>query len=202
MPPESWCGYWLTRRSGSGHAHQPQHLDRASARVFAREAAVQDQRFGDLMADGQHRIQRRHRLLEDHGNGVAANLAHLRLRQLEQVAALEDHPSADRSPRRRRDQAQNRQRRDALAAAGLADDGERLAAPTENDTPSTARTTPSRVKKYVFRPCTSSSGAAVRESRSSHHAPRETRVERVAHAVAEQIHREHRERQTRCRERQ
>jgi hypothetical protein len=31
--------------------------------------------------------------------------------------------------------------------------------PTENDTPSTARTTPSRVKKCVFRLCTSSSGA-------------------------------------------
>ena len=109
------------------HANQPQHLDCASVRLFARKAAVQDQCFGDLMANGQHRIQRRHRLLEDHGNGVAANLAHLGFRQLEQVAALEDHPSVDRSPRRRRDQAQNRQRRNALAAAGLADDGERFA---------------------------------------------------------------------------
>src|SRR5207249_7700871 len=76
-----------------------------------------------------------------------------------------------------------------------------------NDTPSTARTTPSRVKKYVFRPCTSSSGAAGVGPNSfgrigpsgialiTSHAPRETRVERIAHAVAEQIYREHRERQ-------
>src|SRR5436190_1970836 len=68
---------------------------------------------------------------------------------------------------------------------------------TENDTPSTARTTPSRVKKYVFRPCTSSSGAAGSgDGFIASHAPRETRVERVAHAVDEEIHREHRERQT------
>src|SRR5437867_3848760 len=79
---------------------------------------------------------------------------------------------------------------------------------TENDTPSTARTTPSRVKKYVFRPCTSSSGAAGVGPNSfgrigpsgisliASHAPRETRVQRIAHAVAEEIHREHRERQT------
>src|SRR6266542_5027384 len=79
--------------------------------------------------------------------------------------------------------------------------------PTENDTPSTARTTPSRVKKYVFMPSTSSSGAAgvgpnsfgrigpSRIALMTSHAPRETRVERIAHAVAEQIHREHRERQ-------
>jgi hypothetical protein len=41
-----------------------------------REAAVQPQRLADLARDGVHRVQRRHRLLEDHADAVAANLAH------------------------------------------------------------------------------------------------------------------------------
>jgi hypothetical protein len=105
------------------HPHQPKHLDRAGAGLLARKPAVQDQRFGDLVADGQDRIQRRHRLLEDHGYGVAANLAHLGLRQVEQIATLEHHASVDGASGRRRDQAQEGKRRDAFAAAGLADDG-------------------------------------------------------------------------------
>src|SRR5436190_17142144 len=65
--------------------------------------------------------------------------------------------------------------------------------PTENETPSTARTTPSRVKKYVFsRSTTSNAGADSTASLIASHAPREPRIERIAHAVAEQIHGEHR----------
>src|SRR6478672_415290 len=69
--------------------------------------------------------------------------------------------------------------------------------PTENETPSTARTTPSRVKKYVFKPRTSRSGAE--DSLIASHPPREARVECVAHAVAEQVHRQNRERQANAR---
>src|SRR5215467_660953 len=74
-------------------------------------------------------------------------------------------------------------------------------AATENDTPSTARTTPSRVKKCVLR--SSTSNRAVVTSSPFHllsHPPCEARIERVAHTVAQQIHREHRQRQEQPRE--
>jgi hypothetical protein len=37
---------------------------------------VQAQRLGDLVADGEHRVERGHRLLEDHRDAVAADRAH------------------------------------------------------------------------------------------------------------------------------
>ena len=54
-----------------------------SARAFAsraRRAAVHEQRFGDLIADREHRVERRHRLLEDERDLGAAHLPHLALR--------------------------------------------------------------------------------------------------------------------------
>src|SRR2546430_270478 len=68
---------------------------------------------------------------------------------------------------------------------------------TEKETPSTARTTPSRVKKYVFNPLTSRSAElGTYAVFMALHAASKPRVERIAHAVAEQVHGEHRQRQT------
>ena len=56
---------------------------------------------------------------------------------VEQVAAVElDAPAGDAAGRQ--DQPDDRQRGDGLAAAGLADEAERLAARMSNDTSSTA----------------------------------------------------------------
>jgi hypothetical protein len=70
------------------------------------------------------RIERRHRLLEDHRDLAAADGAHARLAEAAQVVAVEDDP-----PRRARavDEAEHRQRRDRLARSRLADEGELLA---------------------------------------------------------------------------
>src|SRR6185436_18459074 len=79
--------------------------------------------LADLIADGEHRVQRRHRLLEDHRDPVAADRAHLGLGQGEQVpAAVADLARGDAA--RRRDQPHDRERGHALAAAGFADDPE------------------------------------------------------------------------------
>ena len=54
-------------RSGAPTARQPARgIDQGA------ERPVQAQRFGDLPAHGEHRVQRAHRLLEDHRNAVAA----------------------------------------------------------------------------------------------------------------------------------
>src|SRR5689334_17375130 len=65
-------------------------------------------------------------------------------------------------------------------------------APTSKETPSTARTTPSRVKKCVRRSSMARSGAF--NGRVSH-AARKPGIERIAQAVADQVHRQHGQRQ-------
>ena len=74
-----------------GDADQAQHLDRARvAPPRASSPLMQRQRLGDLPADGQHRVERGHRLLEDHRDLVAADRRASRASvSVEQVAALE-----------------------------------------------------------------------------------------------------------------
>src|SRR6185437_2920936 len=75
------------------------------------------------------RVERCHRLLEDHGNVIAAHRAHRRLVKAQQIAALEPDRAADDPAGRRRHETHERERGHALATAGFADDGQRLAAP-------------------------------------------------------------------------
>ncbi len=105
-----------------------QHLDRPGQGGGARETLMEPQRLADLRADRQDRIERRHRLLEDHRDLVAAHKPHRLVVETQQVAAAERHGTADDAAGWLRDQAHDGERRHALAAAGFADDGERLAA--------------------------------------------------------------------------
>src|SRR5262249_21154431 len=70
--------------------------------------------------DRQHRVERRHRFLEDHGDLVAANLAHGFLREREQLLAGKPDRAFDAAGAGR-GQPQDGQRRDALAGAGFPD---------------------------------------------------------------------------------
>jgi len=75
----------------------------------------------------QNRVQARRRFLEDHGNASAAHIAHARFGEAEQLNAVQAHGTGHDPPLLRQ-QPHQRERGHALAAAGLADDGERLAA--------------------------------------------------------------------------
>ena len=120
MPPENRCGYSCRRALRGRNAHALQHAHRLGLGRGAVEPAMVDERLRDLEADGQHRIEARHRLLEDHGDPVAAHLAHLLLGKVEEVAALEQDLARDAAVDRRH-QPHDRQRGDALARAGFAD---------------------------------------------------------------------------------
>ena len=70
--------------------------------------AMDSQHLADLVADVHDRVERRRRLLEDHGDAVAAELAHLVVGQLQQVAPVElDLAALD--PAGRRDEPQDRE---------------------------------------------------------------------------------------------
>ena len=95
--------------------------------VLVHARVVGADRLRDLRADGQHRVERRHQVLEDHRHVAAADLAELVFRHLEEIATLEDRFAAGNSARWLRNQPQHREHGDALAGAGLADDAEHLA---------------------------------------------------------------------------
>ena len=116
---------------GIGQAHKLQHFEGAGAGGLARHPAVEQHRFGDLIADGKDGIEARHRLLEDHANPPPPHRAHGRLRQRREVergaaGGKQNLPRFD--PARAGHQPQHRHRRDALAAAALPHDPQRAAA--------------------------------------------------------------------------
>src|SRR5262245_56471545 len=105
--------------------------------------------LADLRADGQHRVEGGHRLLEDHRDVVAAHCAHLCFVELEQVPAIELDRATDDPAGRIGDEPHHGERRHALAAAGFADDRQRL-------------TRAQREREVVDRPDDSEPGEEVR----------------------------------------
>jgi hypothetical protein len=120
MPPENWCGIGGEPGLRIGNADAPQHVRGALALLALRTGlAVLD--VGHLAADRQHRVQRRHRVLEDHRDAPAAQTPHLLFVELQQVLPVEqdlaagDLGIAGQQPHDGGDQR-------GLAAAGLAHD--------------------------------------------------------------------------------
>jgi hypothetical protein len=81
---------------GVGQAHFLQQLAGRLARARARQLLVQHDGLDDLVADGEHRVQRGHRLLEDHRDVVAADGAHVFIRRRGQVDLARSAPSRNR----------------------------------------------------------------------------------------------------------
>src|SRR5882757_609941 len=110
------------------HPHESQQVYSPTERRTGRRPAVVDEdRLGDLLADPHHRVQRGHRILEDHPDLFTTYLVQVPFRGVEEVGALEGHRSADDPARRLGDQPEHRHHGDALAGAGFADHAEDLA---------------------------------------------------------------------------
>ncbi len=100
----------------------------ARPRLPAPQAPVTGQRLGQLRADPQVWVERRHRVLEDHADAPAADLPQVALAAGEQVGPIEAGTAALQAPRRAGDEPEQGQASHALARAGFAHDAERLAA--------------------------------------------------------------------------
>src|SRR5262249_49991828 len=112
---------------GIRNVHDLQHLDGLVPGVAAAQPLVQPDRLGDLLADREDRVQRGHRLLEDHRDLFAADLAHLRGREVQEVAPVVYDLALHDPSGRLRDEPHDTERGDRLARARLAHDAERLA---------------------------------------------------------------------------
>ena len=111
-----------------GEAHEPEHLDRAIARLRLGQVAVGLHGLHELVADLVERVQRRQRVLEDHRDLVPAQLAHLLVGGGQEVLAVEADGARDLCVAREARQPHHGQRRDALPRPRLAHDAQCLAA--------------------------------------------------------------------------
>jgi hypothetical protein len=124
MPPENSCGYMVMRRAASGMLDGSSVWIASWRALLARQALVQFQHLGHLPLHRQVGVERRHRVLEDHRDAVAADLVQFRAGIGQQVLALEQAwPRRGRCP----PAGPSGQHALALAGAALADDAEGLA---------------------------------------------------------------------------
>ena len=106
--------------------NQTQLFKHDFARFRFGNAFVDAQRLDQLIADGEKRVERGHRVLKDHADLIAADFAEHFGRECGQIRAVKDHFI-------RRDfgivgqKVQHGEHRDALAAAAFADDADGFA---------------------------------------------------------------------------
>ena len=115
-----------------GNPHLRHQFDRAGTGGVGGEAAVDPQTVEQLAADGEHRVERGHRLLEDHADLVAADPAHGRGAGGGEVGhvsvgAGEGDAAAGDASAAELDQAHDGERGHRLARAALTDHAERFA---------------------------------------------------------------------------
>ena len=108
-------------------ARHGQQLRGPRPRLAAAHAAVYLQRLRDLIAHPHGGVQGGHRVLEDHAHLGAAHVLAVDHRAFEEIVPVEARRAAGDAARRHGDEAHHALHRDGLAAAGFADDGERLA---------------------------------------------------------------------------
>ena len=132
MPPESSWGYCAKRRSASWMRTRLSRAIAFSAASAASSPAVLADHLGDLLADGEHRVEAGHRFLEDHRDLVAAHLLQGFFRQLRQVAvgpvaAPEADGTGVDAPAVEVGEAKDGHRGHRFAAARFANDGDAFA---------------------------------------------------------------------------
>ena len=102
-------------------------FEHAGAACGFPERRVDAQHFIELAADRVQRVQRRHRLLEDHADFCATNGAHLVLRRDGEILAFEQDTAAPDADMRAGQQAKDRTRYERFARSALADQACHLA---------------------------------------------------------------------------
>ena len=126
MPPDSWCGIAPHALPGVRDRDQLEQLLGPLVSGRATDLLMGEDDLGQLLADREDRVERGHRVLEDHRDPAAAQLAEVVRFHLDEVGALEQDRAAGNVAGGLRQEAEDRERRHALAAAGFADDPDRL----------------------------------------------------------------------------
>ena len=134
MPPETSCGWRSKTRRGSRICTASSMASARSRASALADVLMRAQRLDDLPADAHHRIERVFRILQDHGDAVAAQVA----AQFRRRASSRSMPSKfelvlAETTRVRRRQPHDRAAGLRLARAAFADDAQPLAAEREGN---------------------------------------------------------------------
>ncbi|MMZ63858.1 hypothetical protein D1872_261410 [compost metagenome] len=84
-PPGEFMGILIKPRLTVPDSHPIQHFERLLSGFFRRQIPVFYQAFGNLFTDFHRRIQRSHRILEDHAHIPSPDALHLFFRVLGQI---------------------------------------------------------------------------------------------------------------------
>ena len=109
------------------NAHLLQTADGLSLRLGMVQLLVELDGLDNLLADLRGRVHAGHRILEDHGDLVAADLLHFLVGSLHDVVASQIDLAALNARRRHRVELHDGLSGNGLAAAGLANDSQNLA---------------------------------------------------------------------------
>jgi len=113
---------------GLGDAHQVKQLGSTLECLFLAVTTVQTKALAHLLTDLVDRVERRHGVLEDHGDVVTANVLHFLFTHIEQRLAAILHGAAVNLSGRHRDEAHDGHGRHGLTRTRLAYHAEGLAA--------------------------------------------------------------------------
>ena len=129
MPPENSCGYCRSRASAEEMPTRAERLARASASAAPSCRSVMLSTASAICSPmREHRVQRHQRVLEDHRDAVAAQLAQALARGAAQVLARRSSSSPAIDLPGRIDQPHDREARHRLARTRFADQPQHLAA--------------------------------------------------------------------------
>src|SRR4029079_150264 len=81
----------------------------------------------NLITNGKDGVERRHRLLKDHRDAIAADIADRFVAESDDVLSLELDAASGLDAAGRLDEPEDRERRDRLATSRFSDDSHRLA---------------------------------------------------------------------------
>ena len=118
----------LQPRDRIGDAHLLQQAQRPLARLRCGNLKVGPDALGDLVADGEDRVEAGHRVLEDHADPAAADSPQRFALSASTSVVAQADPAARFDPAGRRHQLKQRQAGEALAAPGLANQRQGLPA--------------------------------------------------------------------------
>ena len=133
QPAAQFEGIFVDAAFGFRDAYAAQRFDSPASCLLLAHRIVQKYRLGKLRADRMHGRERGHGLLKDQADVSASNRTHLTAvgLELDQVGlrsvGASQHDLAVDDATGTVDDAQDRLRRDAFAAAALADDAQRFA---------------------------------------------------------------------------
>src|SRR6266566_5121374 len=111
---------------GGGDPDGAEKVLHALAQRAAAQVLVKERGLRHLSEDGEERVERRHRILQDHGDAPATDEAQLTLALAGQVFSVEDD-AASHDARGARQEPDDGQARRRLAAPGLTDEAQALA---------------------------------------------------------------------------